>query len=83
MDRQSRVTYLRQQAEQLRTLGEFSHDAILRVQFLELADRCNAIAANITENIPIHERLRESTPMRTKKWVGAVRAERRLACPAT
>lgn len=66
MDMQSRVTYLRQQAEELRTLGKSSDDETLRVQFLELADRCDAIAANITENLPIHERLRELSPVREK-----------------
>jgi hypothetical protein len=60
MDMQSRVAYLKRQAQEFRRLGELSHDEILRTQLLELADRCDAIATSIGKNIPIHERVRES-----------------------
>jgi hypothetical protein len=56
-----RVGYLEQQAKEFRKLGDISHDATMRGQFLELADRCEKIAANIKKNIPIHERLRASS----------------------
>jgi hypothetical protein len=53
-----RVAYLKRQARELRKLGKFSRDETVRGQFLELADRCDAIVCNITNNIPIHRRFR-------------------------
>jgi hypothetical protein len=66
MDMKSRVKYLRRQAKEFRRAGELSHDEVLRSQLLKLADQCDAIAANIAENIPMHERLRASGPEPTK-----------------
>jgi hypothetical protein len=54
-----RVAYLNRQATEFRKLAEASHDASLRAQLLELAKRCETIAANISKNMPIHERTRE------------------------
>jgi hypothetical protein len=59
VEMKSRVEYLRQQAEEFRRAGELSHNEVLRAQLQKLADQCDAIAANIAENLPIHERLRE------------------------
>lgn len=55
-----RVAYLNRQAKEFRKLAEASHDASLRAQLLDLAKRCESIAANISKNMPIHERTREA-----------------------
>jgi hypothetical protein len=56
----ARVAYLKRQADDFRKLADLSHDGPTRAQLIELAERCEAIAANISRNIPIHERFRES-----------------------
>jgi len=64
VEMKSRVEYLRRLAEEFRRAGELSRNKALRGQLQELADQCEAIAANIAENLPIHERLRESQSTR-------------------
>ena len=56
----ARVSYLNRQATDFRKLAELSHDATTRAQLVELAERCEAIAVNLSKNIPIHKRFRES-----------------------
>jgi len=53
-----RIAILKRQAEAFRKLGVNSHDPALGNQFSELSDRCDAIAANIERNLPIHEKSR-------------------------
>ena len=55
-----RVAYLNRQAKEFRKLAEASHDASMRARLLDLAKRCESIAANISKNMPIHERTREA-----------------------
>jgi hypothetical protein len=57
---QERVVYLKLQAERFREQGTIAHSEILRAQFFDLAKRCDDIAENLAENIPIHERIRSS-----------------------
>ena len=56
----ARIAYLNRQAKEFRKLAEVSHDATMRVQLVELPKRCETIAANISKNMPIHERTREA-----------------------
>jgi hypothetical protein len=49
-----RIADLRGHATAFRKLAEGSH-APQRAQFLDLAERCDEIAANIELNLPIHE----------------------------
>ncbi|HEX5281130.1 MAG TPA: hypothetical protein VFW28_13705 [Micropepsaceae bacterium] len=51
-----RAAYLRQQADQFRHLARAGHDEKLTAEFVELAGRCDTIAATIEQNLPIHER---------------------------
>jgi hypothetical protein len=55
-----RVAYLNRQATEFRKLAEASHDASMRAQLVDLARRCETIAANISKNMPIHERTRKA-----------------------
>lgn len=51
-----RIAHLRQQAVAFREFAETSKSEALREQLVDLAGRCDKIAANIARNLPIHER---------------------------
>ncbi|MDE2474481.1 MAG: hypothetical protein KGO48_05485 [Alphaproteobacteria bacterium] len=50
-----RAAYLRQQANEFRRLAKAGHDEKLAAELLELAERCDKIAATIEQNLPIHQ----------------------------
>jgi hypothetical protein len=50
-----RAAYLRQQANEFRRLARAGHDEKLIAELLELAERCDKIAAGIEMNLPIHQ----------------------------
>jgi hypothetical protein len=54
-----RVAYLRQQADELRRLGEREHDPTVRVEYFNLATTCDSVANNIEKNFPVHDWARE------------------------
>jgi hypothetical protein len=50
-----RSAYLRQQADEFRRLAAAGHDEKFAAELLELAARCDKIAATIEKNLPIHQ----------------------------
>ena len=54
-----RIAFLKAQAQAFRRLAEGTRDTSLRSRFVDLAERCDQIAANIESNLSIHERSRQ------------------------
>ena len=46
-----RVQSILQQARQLRSIAETFHDAKIQAQAIDLADRCERLAADMTEEL--------------------------------
>jgi hypothetical protein len=53
-----RIAFLKAQAHTFRRLAEGTRDISLKSRFVDLAERCDQIAANIETNFAIHERSR-------------------------
>ena len=49
-----RIAYLHQQAMEFRSLTKSAHSQTMRDELLDLAERCDAIATRIEQNLPIH-----------------------------
>jgi hypothetical protein len=54
-----RIAFLKAQAHAFRRLGDGTRDMELKSRFVDLAERCDQIAANIETNLSIHERSRQ------------------------